>query len=75
MTRQILLVSSLNNAVAALLTSGPLLHNSFEYWKQNGSPEFFEMVVRFEVKGTTTLRAEPVAIHAWKNGRPFVVSN
>lgn len=75
MTRQLLVVSSQNNAVAAMLTSPSLLHSSFQYWQHHGQPEFFEMVIRFEVKGTTTLRAEPMAIHPWKEAQPFVLSN
>lgn len=64
-TRQLVLASSHNNALAALLTSEPLLHEAFEYWKRHGSPESFEMVIRLEVKSITTLRADPVALHAW----------
>jgi hypothetical protein len=70
LTRQLLLVSSRNDALAPLLTSAPLLHSAFEYWKRHGRPEFFEMVIRMEVKGMTPLRAEPVALHPWTRNTP-----
>jgi hypothetical protein len=75
LTRQLLLISSHNHALATLLTSVPLLRDAFAFWKRNGSPEFFEMVIRFEIKGMTTLRAEPVAFHGWKSSTPFVLEN
>jgi hypothetical protein len=74
-TRQVLLVSNQNNALAALITSTPGLRVSFEYWKAHGSPEFFEMVIQYEFRGLTALRAEPVAIHAWADNQPLVSSS
>jgi hypothetical protein len=75
LTRQLLLVSSHNHALATLLTSAPLLYDAFANWKGNGRPEFFEMVIRFEVKGMTTLHAEPVAFHGWKSSTPYVLED
>ncbi len=75
LTRQILLVSTQNHALAALLTSAPLLQEAFEYWRQHGSARFFEMVIRFEVKGMTTLRAAPIAIHGWQSNIPYILQN
>jgi len=74
-TRQLLLVSSRNTSMAALLTSAPLLRHSYEYWNRSGRPQFFEMVIQFEVKGSTTLRAEPVAIHPWAGSEPFLLTH
>jgi hypothetical protein len=75
LTRQLLLVSSHNHALATLLTSAPLLRAAYAHWKKNGSPEFFEMVIRFEVRGMTTLQAEPVAFHAWNAATPYVLQD
>lgn len=72
MTRQLLLVNGSN---AALLTSAPMLHNLYQFWKRQNQPEFFEMIIRFETREGTTLRAEPVAMHAWKGNTPFILSN
>lgn len=72
MTRQLLLVNASN---AAFLTSTPILHNLQQFWERKNRPEFFEMIIRFETREGTTLRAEPVAMHAWKGSTPFITSN
>ena len=63
--KQLLLISSQNSALAAMLTTNAQLQSLYQFWQESGAPEFFEMVIQYENRDMTVLRAEAVAMHAW----------
>ncbi len=63
-TEIVLLASRYNLSLASILTASAELDALTQINRANGSPRFFEIVVRYERNNDRTLRAKPIAFHS-----------
>jgi len=66
----LVLESRHTGALVSLLSSSAGSNSVEEMWRKNGSPPFFEMVVRTEVQSDKAIRTWPVTMHAYSSQAP-----
>lgn len=54
-------------ALVSALTSTVGLDQLHKIWKDKGSPEYFEVIIKAEMRGRVLMRASPVALHPYKS--------
>lgn len=67
----LILESRHTGAMVSLLTSVAGSNSVEEMWRKNGSPPFFEMVVRTEIQSDKAIRTWPVTMHPYSSQAPI----
>jgi hypothetical protein len=63
----LLIVASRHTAsLVSFLTSGSGLSRLDALWKENGSPEFYEVIINSEMNGDDLVGVSPVALHPYR---------
>jgi hypothetical protein len=63
-THLLVLAGRHTSALVSFLTCSDGLDQLGQIWHANGSPEFYEVVVKSEMKGNTPVRFWPVLLHS-----------
>jgi hypothetical protein len=65
-TYMLVLAGRFNSGLSTMLTSEAEMEQVVKLYRANGSPEYFEMVVRYERNAERILKANPVAFRAFR---------